>query len=117
MIVSDVALSTDFNDAALSLAVLAGINAADALCLSRLGRHAHTRSHHDAISYLRECGPAGDNVARQLQRLLDNKSKAQYSIYRCTPTEARDAYRRAERIVGIVRLAVAASEGERGGND
>lgn len=102
MIVADVALSDSYYDSATSLAVSAGVNFADALCLSSFGHYSTSANHEDAISLVRQSGPTGERVARHLRRLLKNKSKSQYSNSRCSSADAQDAVTQAVRIEAAV---------------
>ena len=104
--VAEVAVSTDHRDAAVSLAVSAGVNYSDALCLYRLGRRAAGSSHDDVFEMLRKCGGVGDAVARHHRRLLKNKSKAQYSTQECSAQEAKDAVQHAGRIGSLVHKEI-----------
>lgn len=62
-----------------SLAVLAGIAAADAMCGHALGERAGGENHADAVALLRRGSAVGDKSAAQLKRLLDAKTTTQYS--------------------------------------
>lgn len=62
-----------------SLAVLAGIAAADAICGHALGERAAGENHSDAVALLRRGSAVGDRSAAQLKRLLDVKTTTQYS--------------------------------------
>ena len=65
---SDLAASR--NIAATSLAIHAGINSADAVCGARLGRRAAGENHDQVLDLLRQAGPDGAAVERDLRRLL-----------------------------------------------
>ncbi len=56
--------------AATSLAIHAGINAADAVTGMRLGQRAAGQDHDEALVLLRTAGPDGMAVAKELARLL-----------------------------------------------
>ena len=62
-----------------SLAVLAGIAAADAICGHTLGERAGGENHVEAVALLRRGSAVGDKSAAQLKRLLDAKTTTQYS--------------------------------------
>lgn len=62
-----------------SLAVLAGIAAADAICGASLGERAAGENHADAVSVLKRASPPNDSSSAQLRRLLDAKTTTQYS--------------------------------------
>lgn len=55
---------------AASLAVLAGIAAADAACCAALGRPARGQEHDEAGALVRTLEPGGEAMARDLGRLL-----------------------------------------------
>ena len=64
--------------AATSLAIHAGINAADAVCGARLGERAAGEDHDQVLTLLRQAGPDGTKVEKELRRLLPLKTKAEY---------------------------------------
>lgn len=68
-------VEVDLRDAYITLAVHAGIAAADTICLATLGEYAPTGSHAESISTLRQADP---EAARHLSRLLGLKTKAGY---------------------------------------
>src|SRR3546814_18147683 len=75
---SDVCSSDLRNIAATSLAIHAGINSADAVCGARLGKRAAGEDHDQVLALLRQAGPDGVEVERELRRLLPLKTKAEY---------------------------------------
>jgi uncharacterized protein (UPF0332 family) len=84
-------------DAAVSLAVSAGINASDALILDFTGTIPSGQDHRGAIPLLKRA--ADRDTARQLEYLLNLKSKAQYAVQTCTEIEAAEVLKRARRLV------------------
>ena len=64
--------------AATSLAIHAAINAADVVTGSRIGRRAAAQNHDEVLAMLRDAGPDGAEVHRQLIRLLPLKTTAEY---------------------------------------
>lgn len=88
-------------DAAVSLAVSAGINASDALILHATGSIPTGSGHEEAVRLLRRAGHS--TAASQLQRLLSVKSVAQYSARRCSSEEADQALQRGERLIDLAR--------------
>ena len=66
--------------AAASCAVLAGIAAADAACCKALGRRSRSQDHRDAVALVRRVAPGGADAAKQLERLVGLKDKAQYGF-------------------------------------
>lgn len=65
----------DVADACVSLYVLAGIAAADAICAGALGKHAQGQSHQDAVALLATVDKACSN---SLSALLGMKTRAGY---------------------------------------
>ncbi|MGW6616967.1 HEPN domain-containing protein [Streptomyces erythrochromogenes] len=103
LLVAQTALSADCYDAAVSLAVSAAINGADALCLAVLGTYSTAASHNEALALVRRCGVAGTSVSRHLQKALKLKTKAQYSSSVCSQREAQETCTQAERVLGTVK--------------
>jgi hypothetical protein len=102
--VSDLAAGRSI--AATSLAIHAGINSADAVCGARLGKRAAGEDHDQVLELLRQAGPDGAAVERELRRLLPLKTKAEYEPDDIAPSVATKAVERAQRCVGIaVRVA------------
>ena len=92
-------------NAATSNAVLAGINAKDAICLFLVGGSAKSRNHDDAVEELRRVGHVGRELAPTLQRLLQLKNASQYTNVSVTARDGHDAVRWATRLVeGASRL-------------
>ena len=94
--------------AATSLAVHAAINAADAVCGARLGKRAAGADHDQVLALLRQAGPDGSAVEKELRRLLPLKTKAEYEPDDIAARVATKAVERAKRCVAVAR-AVAAS--------
>lgn len=84
---------------AASLAVLAGIAAADAACCRSLGRRSRGEDHHDAEDLVTMISPGGAEAAAALRRLIDLKDKAQYGIIYVSRTDVKLAMRQADRLV------------------
>lgn len=96
-------LAAGRNIAATSLAVHAGINAADAVCGARLGRRSAGGDHDEVLILLRQAGPDGAEVDRQLRRLLPLKTKAEYDPDDIAPATATKAVERAQRCVVVAQ--------------
>lgn len=90
-------------DAYVSLYVLAGIAAADAICCRALGAHALGESHQEAVQLLRTVRPDGDELARSLSTLLGVKSRAGYAAAPVTAEMRRRANRHAAKLVVAAR--------------
>jgi hypothetical protein len=91
------------NIAATSLAVHAGINSADAVCGARLGHRAAGDDHDQVLVLLRQAGPDGGEVERELCRLLPLKTKAEYDPDDIAPSVAAKAVERAQRCAAVAR--------------
>jgi len=87
--------------AATSLAIHAGINAADAVTGMRIGRRAAGQDHDEVLKLLREAGRDGAEVERSLSRLLPLKTKAEYEPDDIPRPEAKRAVERAARCVAV----------------
>jgi hypothetical protein len=94
--------------AATSLAIHAGINAADAVCGARLGERAAGDDHDQVLSLLRQAGSDGAKVEKELRRLLPLKTKAEYEPDDVAPGVATQAVERAERCTQVARAVAAA---------
>lgn len=88
-----------FRSVAASLAVLAGIAAADAACCVALGRRSRGSDHHDAEALVAEIAPGGTQAATWLRRLIDLKDTAQYGIIFVSRDDLKVAMRQAEKLV------------------
>jgi hypothetical protein len=90
---------SEFASVAASLAVLAGIAAADASCCRALGERSRSADHHDAESLLRQISPGGPAAARNLQKLIDLKDAAHYGFFDISRPELRKALRQARSLL------------------
>ncbi|HNH95042.1 MAG TPA: hypothetical protein PLY51_05710, partial [Microthrixaceae bacterium] len=91
------------NIAATSLAIHAGINAADAVCGARLAKRAAGEDHDQVLGLLGQAGPDGAEVARDLRRLLPLKTKAEYEPDDIAPSIAAKAVERARRCAAVAQ--------------
>jgi hypothetical protein len=84
VMVADLVLSDDTDTAtpgvAAALAVLAGIAASDAACCAKLRKRARGQDHTEAIKLLRAVVPHGEDMARDLGRLLAAKDESHYGV-------------------------------------
>lgn len=101
-------LKVERNIAATSLAIHAGINAADAVCGARLKVRAAGQDHKEVIKLLGDAGEDGAQLAKDLQRLLPMKTKAEYEPDDIPLPTATRAVDRARRCVSIARRVVEA---------
>ena len=95
------------NIAATSLAIHAGINSADAVCGARLGKRAAGEDHDQVLALLRQAGPDGVEVERDLRRLLPLKTRAEYEPDDIAPSVAAKAVERAQRCAAVARRVAA----------
>ncbi len=98
----------EYASVAASLAVLAGIAAADAACCQRLGKRSRSDDHRDAASLLAQIAPGGEVAADDLLRLLDLKDTAHYGLISVTGPALKRAMRRAESLVNFAEVVVRA---------
>ncbi|MBD7918669.1 hypothetical protein H9657_10330 [Cellulomonas sp. Sa3CUA2] len=90
---------SDIADAYVTLAVHAGIAAADAVCCARLGHYSRSESHHELVELLRSADGA---LARHLQTLLALKTQAGYAA---GSVSAGDVLRAQRAMDALVRAA------------
>ncbi len=88
----------EYASAAASLAVLAGIAAADAACCKALGERSRSQDHHEAERFLQRI-VGGKTAARQLRDLIDLKDAAHYGFIDVSRPELRKALRRAQALL------------------
>lgn len=94
---------------AASLAVLAGIAAADAACCASLRQRARGQDHEQAVELVRSVRPGGDEMARDLGRLLALKDNAQYGVLIVPRDKAESAVAWARRLTGAAGQVVVAT--------
>jgi uncharacterized protein (UPF0332 family) len=99
-------LEAERSIAASSLAVHAGINAADAVCGARLKKRAAGQDHRETIVLLGQAGDDGSQLAKDLQRLLPMRTTAEYEPDDIPVSKASTAVQRAKRCVDVARRAV-----------
>lgn len=85
--------------AATSAAVLAGINAKDAVCLRLTGATHKSDNHAAAVAELKAAGPAGAALVPTLTRLLKMKTRAQYQPAAVAAPDGTNAVRWATKLV------------------
>lgn len=96
-------LDMELHTAAASSAVLAGINAKDAICLQLTGRTGKSEDHRSAVTELAAAGPAGKALESTFRRLLGLKTAAQYQAGPISRTDATKAVEWATRMVDAAR--------------
>jgi len=94
----------DVGNALVTLCVHAGIAASDVICCDAFGRFVQGEDHLQAIAELSRVTPDGDQLGRDLQALLQMKSRAGYAAPPVTVEQRKRASRRAERLVEAARV-------------
>lgn len=94
--------------AATSLAIHAAINSADAVCGARVGKRSAGEDHNQVLMLLKQSGPDGVAVAKELVRLLPLKTQAEYEPDEIAAGVAKKAVERSQRCVAVA-AAVARS--------
>ena len=92
---------------AASVAVLAGIAASDTACCASLRRRARGQDHAEAIDLVKSVSPGGEQMARDLARLLSLKDNAQYGVLMVPRDTAESAVAWARRLVENARQVLA----------
>ncbi|WP_291044475.1 hypothetical protein [Herbiconiux sp.] len=90
----------DHRDAYVTLAVHAGIAAADVICIRRLARYSPTGTHAETVALLEK---AQSGAGRHLERLLALKSKAGYAHRPVSASDVLVARRCSAALVEIAR--------------
>jgi hypothetical protein len=112
LLAAELIVDDDGDDAtpsvAASLAVLAGIAAADAACCARLASRARGQSHAEAVELLGTVVPRGPEMAKDLRRLLNRKDDSHYGLAFVSAGEAGRMVGWAKRLVEQARRAVEA---------
>lgn len=84
---------------AAALAVLAGIASADAATCFRLGLRSRDQDHRRAAELVTGVAPDGDQMQRDLNRLLNLKDGAHYGVLGIADSDAAKAVEWAKRMV------------------
>lgn len=91
----------EFGAAAASIAILAGIAAADAACCFALGYRSRSQDHRDAEQLLARIEPGGKRAASSLRQLIGLKDSAHYGFVSVNAAELKRALRQADRLVAF----------------
>ena len=89
----------DYAPVAASIAILAGIAAADAACCAALGRRSRSDNHQDAADLLTQIEPGGKEAGRQMRLLISLKDAAHYGFLSLRPGELKRAVRQAAHLI------------------
>lgn len=79
------------------------------MCGARLGQRAAGDDQDQVLVLLRQAGPDGAEVERELRRLLPLKTKAEYDPDNIAPSVAAKAVKRALRCVAVARRVATAA--------
>lgn len=104
------ALANGHLNAATSNAVIAGINAKDAICLLLVGTTNKADDHRQAVAELRKAGKVGADLAVTLDRLLKSKTKSQHQTSRMVLRDAQAAVKQANRLLEEAERVIALSQ-------
>ncbi|NLT05381.1 MAG: hypothetical protein GXY03_03630 [Solirubrobacterales bacterium] len=91
---------------AASLAILAGIAAADAACCVSLGRRARGQDHRDAERIVADVPGVGADMAKALRRLLNLKDDAHYGMLYVSHANTTVALRGGRRLLELAERVV-----------
>ncbi len=93
-------------DVVVTNAVHAGIAASDSLCCLRLGERSSDQDHASAASFLAR---VEKSLANELTRLLALKTTAAYETRHASRADARNAVKRARKLVDAAATALVTS--------
>jgi hypothetical protein len=93
--------SLEYGSVAVSVAILAGIAAADAACCQELGKRSRSENHHDAEARLEQITPRGKRAASQLRQLIDIKDTAHYGFINIGASQLKRSLRQAQHLVAF----------------
>lgn len=96
-----------YGSVAGSLAVLAGIAAADASTCAALGVRSRSRDHRDAVAVVeRIAGKEAAHAAQALRRLIDIKDTAQYGVMHLSAAQVKTAVRQAQTLIDFAEAVI-----------
>lgn len=98
--------SLEYGGVAVSVAILAGIAAADAACCKELGKRSRSDNHHDAELLLEQITPGGKRAAGWFRRLIDVKDTAHYGFINVSATQLKRSLRQAAHLVEFAEEVV-----------
>ena len=93
----------NLNMVAAALSVLAGIAASDAACCSQQGQQVRGQNHALAVQLLKTVAPSGEQMAKDLSRLLDIKDAAHYGKLEMARDKAQSSVGWAKRMTQLAR--------------
>lgn len=96
----------DYAAVAASLAILAGIAAADSACCATLGARSRAQNHREAANLVQRIPEGGTQAARHLRGLLNLKSSANYGAIAVGSAELKRALRQAGHLIEFAEQAL-----------
>lgn len=99
-------ISLEYASVAASVAILAGIAAADAACCQELGKRSRSDDHHHAETLIQQITPGGKRAASQLRQLLNLKDTAHYGFISITAPELKRSLRQARHLIGFAETVL-----------
>jgi hypothetical protein len=91
--------SLEYGSVAASVAILAGIAAADAACCEVLGERSRSDNHRDAGVLLEQITPGGRRAGSQLRQLIDIKDTAHYGLIDVSAAQLKRSLRLARHLL------------------
>lgn len=95
----------EYRAAAASIAILAGIAAADAACCHSLGQRSRSDDHHHAERLLQEITPGAKAAAGNLRKLIGLKDAAHYGFITLNAAEMKRTLRQADKLLAFAEQA------------
>jgi hypothetical protein len=99
-------LSLEYASVAASVAILAGIAAADAACCQELGERSRSDDHHQAETLVEQVMPGGKQAASQLRQLLNLKDTAHYGFISVSAADLKRSLRGAKHLVEFAETII-----------
>jgi hypothetical protein len=96
----------EYSGVAASIAILAGIAAADAACCAALGKRSGSDNHQDAADLLAQIAPEGKRASMKLRQLISLKDSAHYGFLNISASQLKKSMRQAEQLVEFAENAV-----------
>jgi hypothetical protein len=96
----------EYSSVAASIAILAGIAAADAACCAALGRRSRSDSHHDAAALLAQITPGGKAAGTKMRQLISLKDSAHYGFLAISAPQLKQSMRHAEQLIEFAEATV-----------
>lgn len=96
----------EYSGVAASIAILAGIAAADAACCAALGQRSRSDNHQDAAALLVQITPGGKAAGAKMRQLIGLKDSAHYGFLAINAAQLKKTMRQAEQLVVFAEEAL-----------